>query len=371
MLNIVSWLTVKQPAAIRSPAHMPYLIPRPLPPSGIEPDPSKKEYCTYWLRHGACDFFQQGCRYKHEIPTTKQEWARIGLRSIPDWIRELAGRGRRRFHRASGWPRKERELILIVSRSQTDRPLLGQPNGSTTASTANNTRPTGATAINSLSTGLSSARYSNPNGEPIDEDEAILRAANDELCKLPAAVMGRLDKMAADEPLIDLCSPSCSRSASPATGNRALVVRTAPRLPTTGHERPLTGANELENEQSADRPQMNQYKYLKFPRRIENSSSGPQPKVSAAPARPSLELDGLQGKQGVGSPADDQDPLRGSYRPPRGSGRGRYRGHRGTLSQQQNVPAGAEASAPPSTPVAPAAMVSGLSKSKYAVPERS
>ncbi|KAG9556244.1 hypothetical protein KCU77_g6611, partial [Aureobasidium melanogenum] len=39
----------------------------PLPPSGIEPDPSKKIYCTYWIQNGQCGFTQQGCMYKHEI----------------------------------------------------------------------------------------------------------------------------------------------------------------------------------------------------------------------------------------------------------------------------------------------------------------
>jgi hypothetical protein len=37
-------------------------------PSGIEPDPSKKEFCSHWIKTGECAFTAQGCRYKHEMP---------------------------------------------------------------------------------------------------------------------------------------------------------------------------------------------------------------------------------------------------------------------------------------------------------------
>ena len=59
-----------------------------LPPSGIEPDLNKKTYCTYWLRHGECDFMQQGCLYKHDIPGTMEEWLNIGFVNVPKWIKE-------------------------------------------------------------------------------------------------------------------------------------------------------------------------------------------------------------------------------------------------------------------------------------------
>lgn len=54
------------------------------PPSGKTPDQEKKEYCTYWLRHGECDYIQQGCLYKHEIPD-KATLLNIGFRSTPRW----------------------------------------------------------------------------------------------------------------------------------------------------------------------------------------------------------------------------------------------------------------------------------------------
>lgn len=54
------------------------------PPSGNVPDQEKKEYCTYWIRHGECDYIQQGCLYKHEMPD-KATLQKIGFRSTPRW----------------------------------------------------------------------------------------------------------------------------------------------------------------------------------------------------------------------------------------------------------------------------------------------
>ncbi|KAG9680523.1 hypothetical protein KCU95_g14912, partial [Aureobasidium melanogenum] len=64
----------------------------PLPPSGIEPDPSKKIYCTYWIQNGQCGFTQQGCMYKHEIPEDKETLEAIGLKSVPAWWRKEQAR---------------------------------------------------------------------------------------------------------------------------------------------------------------------------------------------------------------------------------------------------------------------------------------
>ncbi|CAI7673849.1 unnamed protein product [Penicillium palitans] len=49
---------------------------------------SKKEYCSYWIRHGECDYSQQGCLYKHEMPTDFYTIDKLGLRDIPRWFRE-------------------------------------------------------------------------------------------------------------------------------------------------------------------------------------------------------------------------------------------------------------------------------------------
>jgi len=51
------------------------------------PDSGDKVYCTHWIRHGECDYIQQGCRYKHEMPN-KATLASIGFRTMPRWWQE-------------------------------------------------------------------------------------------------------------------------------------------------------------------------------------------------------------------------------------------------------------------------------------------
>jgi hypothetical protein len=46
-----------------------------------------KVYCTHWIRHGECDYTQQGCRYKHEMPD-RSTLASIGFRTVPRWWQE-------------------------------------------------------------------------------------------------------------------------------------------------------------------------------------------------------------------------------------------------------------------------------------------
>ena len=55
-----------------------------LPPSGQIPDQEKKQYCSFWIRYGECDYTQQGCRYKHEMPDADTLKA-IGVRNTPRW----------------------------------------------------------------------------------------------------------------------------------------------------------------------------------------------------------------------------------------------------------------------------------------------
>jgi hypothetical protein len=50
--------------------------------------PGIKEYCSYWLRHGECDYAQQGCLYRHEMPLDRPTLENLGLRDIPRWYRE-------------------------------------------------------------------------------------------------------------------------------------------------------------------------------------------------------------------------------------------------------------------------------------------
>ncbi|KAI4290125.1 MAG: hypothetical protein L6R35_000613 [Caloplaca aegaea] len=46
--------------------------------------PGKKVYCSHWIRTGECDFTQQGCIYKHEMPDNDTLNA-IGIRTLPGW----------------------------------------------------------------------------------------------------------------------------------------------------------------------------------------------------------------------------------------------------------------------------------------------
>ncbi|PWY95225.1 hypothetical protein BO94DRAFT_620699 [Aspergillus sclerotioniger CBS 115572] len=52
----------------------------------------KKIFCSYWIRHGECDYIQQGkstgCIYRHIMPLDLQTLDMLGLRDIPRWYRE-------------------------------------------------------------------------------------------------------------------------------------------------------------------------------------------------------------------------------------------------------------------------------------------
>ena len=50
----------------------------------------EKVYCTHWIRTGSCDFIQQGCIYKHEVPSF-EALREIGFLEWPRWIRERGG----------------------------------------------------------------------------------------------------------------------------------------------------------------------------------------------------------------------------------------------------------------------------------------
>nr|POF01361.1 hypothetical protein CFP56_21309 [Quercus suber] len=61
-----------------------------LPPSGIIPNQEKKRYCTHWIRTATCDYIQQGCMFKHELPPTEIEFEQLGLR--PEMCRWMLGK---------------------------------------------------------------------------------------------------------------------------------------------------------------------------------------------------------------------------------------------------------------------------------------
>ncbi|GAB7341402.1 hypothetical protein MBLNU457_7654t1 [Dothideomycetes sp. NU457] len=47
--------------------------------------PGEKVYCTHWVRYGVCDFIQQGCKYRHEMPTADVLKKITGMRDMPLW----------------------------------------------------------------------------------------------------------------------------------------------------------------------------------------------------------------------------------------------------------------------------------------------
>ena len=70
-----------------------FALERLLPPSGREPDYNRKRYCTHWIKYGECNYVQQGCRYKHEMPD-RETLLKIGFRGVPKWWSEERARVR-------------------------------------------------------------------------------------------------------------------------------------------------------------------------------------------------------------------------------------------------------------------------------------
>lgn len=50
-----------------------------------------KVYCSFWLRKGECDYAQQGCMYKHEMPTSLETLRQCGHTDIPRWYQQHYG----------------------------------------------------------------------------------------------------------------------------------------------------------------------------------------------------------------------------------------------------------------------------------------
>lgn len=93
--------------------HIPY-------PSGIEPDLSKKEYCTHWIKTGECAFVSVGCKYKHEMPMI-DKLRELGFSQVPKWWKEksaITTRGPTWMQRrlASG-KNEERPMKSLISGS--------------------------------------------------------------------------------------------------------------------------------------------------------------------------------------------------------------------------------------------------------------
>jgi hypothetical protein len=66
-------------------------------PSGHPTMRPRKEWCDKWIHDGKCAFTQQGCKFKHEMPSDPETLERLGLFSGPPvwYIRKLDADARR------------------------------------------------------------------------------------------------------------------------------------------------------------------------------------------------------------------------------------------------------------------------------------
>ena len=48
----------------------------------------KKIWCTYWMATGNCNYTQEGCKFKHEMPKDPEVLRALGFREIPAWYRQ-------------------------------------------------------------------------------------------------------------------------------------------------------------------------------------------------------------------------------------------------------------------------------------------
>lgn len=56
------------------------------PGAGTKGTIGRKVYCTHWIRWGECDYTQQGCLYKHEMPP-EDKLNEVGIATYPRWYR--------------------------------------------------------------------------------------------------------------------------------------------------------------------------------------------------------------------------------------------------------------------------------------------
>lgn len=69
-------------------AHRPSVVKRyePVTPGAF----GQKIFCSHWIRTGECDFMQQGCRFRHDMPDL-QTLQTLGFQGWPRWFRETQG----------------------------------------------------------------------------------------------------------------------------------------------------------------------------------------------------------------------------------------------------------------------------------------
>jgi hypothetical protein len=174
---------------------------RSLPPSGKISNINKKEWCSHWIRHGECNFTQQGCIFKHEMPDI-MTLNNIGFRCVPDWYKERESRAKlaekRRIHSLSmdgskhppitGTGQRARPgeaAFRIIQRGITQTPRLRK----TTAIVAESpTRTIAAPALtqnHKVSSSLETAPTANG---PLTPEQSLIDLEFDEPEILPAAI---------------------------------------------------------------------------------------------------------------------------------------------------------------------------------------
>lgn len=66
----------------------PVVLSRGAGPGPVAPGRREKIYCDKWIHDGTCAFTQQGCKFKHEMPTDKETQMSLGLfHGFPPWWR--------------------------------------------------------------------------------------------------------------------------------------------------------------------------------------------------------------------------------------------------------------------------------------------
>ncbi|KAJ5391382.1 hypothetical protein N7509_006872 [Penicillium cosmopolitanum] len=92
----------------------------------------KKEFCSYWIRHGECDYQQQGCLFRHAMPTEPEALEKLGLRDIPRWYREKYGLS---SVLQQGGPRLQHPFITMDALPATQKAIQYADNSEGTQST--------------------------------------------------------------------------------------------------------------------------------------------------------------------------------------------------------------------------------------------
>lgn len=103
----------------------------------------KKVYCTYWIQTGNCNYMQEGCKYKHEIPKDDDTRRAIGFREFPNWPREelpihtKPGPALHKpWRRQDGKPEHSNRAVASPAAVHGTPPTLARGNGQASAGTS-------------------------------------------------------------------------------------------------------------------------------------------------------------------------------------------------------------------------------------------